>query len=348
MISKAKPGQNASINSENEFMDKLEKKQKEWMKDALTSASKNWQSPHPKFNEITRMPQLLYELVTESLNDASAISKDMEEKVLIDSLQNVIDFSQDYHEAIMDFKMKFFQDRSRLKFCSFTNIMMAIMNSLEDFKILVDALNHGILEFDMESSSTKLEQILYIIVSLRADIANILIDEMFLDIEPHFEKIMTSDWEFETEAIDILITTVADYFLDYKKIADQELISSICYERLAIRYIYSLVKPPKNVLTSRITIKNQQQCEDLAQKVSKEVEQIKCFFRKVRGEITNFDVYFRIIDSLLVELRNPEAKVNLKNYKYVDKYMAALVEANPDLSHDIDLCILKIEDNKVR
>ena len=80
MISKAKPGQNASINSENEFMDKLEKKQKEWMKDALTSARKNWQSPHPKFNEITRVPQLLYQLVTGSLNEASAISKDLAEK----------------------------------------------------------------------------------------------------------------------------------------------------------------------------------------------------------------------------------------------------------------------------
>ena len=351
MISKAKPGQNASINSENEFMDKLEKKQKEWMKDALTSARKNWQSPHPKFNEITRVPQFLYELVTESLNDASAISKDLAEKVLIESLQNVINFSQDYHEAIMDFKMNFFQDRSRLKFCSFTNIMMAIMSSLEDFEILIDDLKTTMkLTKDMESSSTKLEQILYIIVSFRADIANFLIDEMFLDIEPQFEKIMTSNWEFETEAIDILIPTVADYFLDYKKIADrdQELISSICYERLAIRYIYSLVKPPKNVLASRITIKNQQQCEDLAQKVSKEVEQIKCFFRKLRGEITNFDVYFRIIDSLLVEQRKAKVNLNLKNYKYVDKYMAALVEANPDLSHDIDLCILKIEDHKVR
>ena len=353
MISKAKPGQNASINSENEFMDKLEKKQKEWMKDALTSARKNWQSHHPKFNEITRVPQFLYELVTESLNDASAISKDLAEKVLIESLQNVINFIQDYHEAIIDFKMIFFQDRSRLESGSFTNIMMAIMNSLEEYEILVDDLkiiSYMKLTKDMEFSSSKFEQILYIIVSLRADNANILIDEMFLDIDPQFEKIMTSNWEFETEAIDILIPTVADYFLDYKKFADrdQELISTICYERLAIRYIYSLVKPSKNVLTSRITIKDQQQCEDLAQKISKEVEQIKCFFRKVRGEITNFDVYFRIIDSLLVELRNPAAKVNLKNYKYVDKYMAALVEANPDLSHDIDLCILKIEDHKVR
>ena len=201
--------------------------------------------------------------------------------MLIESLQNVINFIQDYHEAIIDFKMIFFQDRSRLESGSFTNIMMAIMNSLEEYEILVDDLkiiSYMKLTKDMEFSSSKFEQILYIIVSLRADNANILIDEMFLDIEPHFEKIMTSNWEFETEAIDILISTVADYFLDYKMIAQQELVSSICYERLAIRYIYSLVKPPKNVLKSRIIIKNQQQCEDLAQKVSKEVEQIKVIF----------------------------------------------------------------------
>ena len=92
LISKAKPGQNVSINSENEFMDKLEKKQKEWMKNALTSARKNWQSPHPKFNEIHSVPQLLYGLVTESLNEASEISKNLAEKVLIESLQNVINF----------------------------------------------------------------------------------------------------------------------------------------------------------------------------------------------------------------------------------------------------------------
>ena len=156
--------------------------------------------------------------------------------------------------------------------------MMANINSLEEYEILVYDLKTIKFTKHMEFSSTKFEQILYIIVSLRADIATILIDEMFLDIEPHFEKIMTSNWEFETEAIDILISTVGDYFQDYKMIAHQELISSICYERLAIRYIYSLVKPSKNVLTSRITIKNQQQCEDLAQKVSKEVEQIKVIF----------------------------------------------------------------------
>ena len=92
LISKAKPGQNVSINSENEFMDKLEKKQKEWMKNALTSARKNWQSPHPKFNEITRVPQLLYQLVTGSMNEASAISKNFAEKVLFESLQNITNF----------------------------------------------------------------------------------------------------------------------------------------------------------------------------------------------------------------------------------------------------------------
>ena len=178
----------------------------------------------------------------------------------------------------MDFKTDFFQDRSRLESGSFTNIIIANMNSLEEYEILIDDLKTMKLTKDMKSSSSKFEEILYIIVSLRSDIANILIDEMFIDIEPHFEKIMTSNWEFETEAIDILISTVADYFLDYKKIAHQELISSICYERLATRYIYSLVKPPKNVLTSRIIIKNQQQCEDLAQKVSKEVKQIKVIF----------------------------------------------------------------------
>ena len=90
MISKAKLGQNASFNSENEFMDKLEKKQKEWMKDALTSARKNWQSG--KFNGITRVPQLLYQLVTESMNEASAISKNFAEKVLFESLQNITNF----------------------------------------------------------------------------------------------------------------------------------------------------------------------------------------------------------------------------------------------------------------
>ena len=80
LISKEKPSQNAPINSENEFMDKLEKKQKEWMKDALISARKNWQSPHPRFNEITRVPQLLYQLVTGSMNEAFAISKNLAEK----------------------------------------------------------------------------------------------------------------------------------------------------------------------------------------------------------------------------------------------------------------------------
>ena len=73
--------------------------------------------------------------------------------------------------------------------------------------------------------------------SLKSESATILLDEAFLDIEIQFNKIMTPDWEFRTEAIDTVITTLEDYFDDYTYLREKnlEMVTTLAQDRVAKR-----------------------------------------------------------------------------------------------------------------
>ena len=59
------------------------------------------------------------------------------------------------------------------------------------------------------------------------------------------------------------------------------------------RYIYSLLQPSTNVMRKRITFERSEQRADVAKKIKQEAEQLQGFFRKVGGDMADFDSPFK-------------------------------------------------------
>lgn len=336
-----------------DYSDKLEGNYKEWMKNALSLEAADWKSANdgPELDENNRLQtsiaRTVFQMVDENLQVAATISLELTNKLLVRSLEQFINFSKDYRDAIVDYKSKYFRDRTTVLY--FTRYMIAIVNNCELFQELGQELKTKWWKSGHHDNdfTVKFEQLLNNFISLKSDAANFLLDEAFLDIEIQFNKIMTPEWEFKTEAIDTVVMTMDDYFIDYQYLRDKnlELATIIAQDRVAKRYITSLLQPSGNVLRKRITFERTDQRADVAKKISREAEQLLVFFRKVGGDAADFDSPFKAIGAPTGSLAQVLGQTDA-DFLALD--VGSLVKKYPDLSQDQLLCLLNMRGDLVR
>ena len=87
------------------------------------------------------------------------------------------------------------------------------------------------------------------------------------------------------------------------------------------RYIYSLLQPSTNVLRKRITFERSEQRADVAKKIKQEAEQLQEFFRKIGGDMADFDSPFKGFRIAYSELLSSEylREVNFLLRSYTKK-----------------------------
>ena len=225
----------------------------------------------------------------------------------------------------------------------FTRYMIAIVNNCELFEELGQELKARWWKsghHDHEATA-KFEQLLTTYASLRTESAEYLLDEAFLDIEVHFADLMSPRWSSSTEAIDTVAMTLDDYFEDYNYLREKnfEMVISLAQERVAKRYITSLLQPSlANVLRKKITFERPEQRISAAKKVTSEAKQLHRFFHKVAGDLADFDSPFKAIEALAEVLGTDEDMIALDIGTLVKKY--------PDVTQDQLLCLLLLRGDK--
>ena len=122
-----------------DYVGQLEDKFREWMKNALSLEAGDWKSSNdPELDENnayqTTVPKIIFTMIDENLQVANTISPEMTSKVLVLSLGQGVKFSRDYRDAIVDYKSKYFRDRTTVLY--FTRYMIAIINNCELFEEL--------------------------------------------------------------------------------------------------------------------------------------------------------------------------------------------------------------------
>ena len=194
-------------------------------------------------------------------------------------------------------------------------------------------------------ATVKFENLLSIFKSLKVEAANFLLDEAFLDVQIQFDKIMTPEWARPeaTEAIDTVATTMDDYFEDYNYLRPKnfELVTTLTQDRVAKRYIVSLLQPIQfHPTRKRVTLDERSDQRVLvAKKVSSEAKQLQRFFHKVAGDLADFDSPFKAIEALAEVLGCDKEMLALDIGTLVKKY--------PDVSHDQLLCLLYMRNDLV-
>ena len=333
-----------------DYLTKMKDNYNEWMKNALNLESGDWKSSQdPELDENnsfhTTAPKIIFQMIDENLQVASTISSEMTNKVFVLSLGEVVNFGNLYREAIVDYKSKYFRDRTTVLL--FTRYMIAIVNNCELFEELGQELKGRWWKSGQHDSdaTVKFENLLSIFKSLKVEAANFLLDEAFLDVQIQFDKIMTPEWARPeaTEAIDTVATTMDDYFEDYNYLRPKnfELVTTLTQDRVAKRYIVSLLQPIQfHPTRKRVTLDERSDQRVLvAKKVSSEAKQLQRFFHKVAGDLADFDSPFKAIEALAEVLGCDKEMLALDIGTLVKKY--------PDVSHDQLLCLLYMRNDLV-
>ena len=334
-----------------EYLDKKEGEFNEWMKRALELETKDWrkESNEPEKDENdkyqTSFARTVFLMVDQNLQVAETISQELTTKLFVRSIEQFICITQDYCGAIKTLKDYYFHDRSKMSPGQFTRFMVAIVNNSElsqelsqDFRIRW--LKPGQQD---EDSEVKLEQLLSCYNNLKETAFNILLDEVFLDLEKDFKMITTSDWENETEAIGTVVSTLADYFCDYSHLRANifEMVTELAQERVAIAYMKALLQPGKEIPVENMD----KSMREIRAKLARESGQIQDYFQSIAGDKADFDSPFNALGSLAEVLGQSEVGMLILDVE-------SLVRKYPDLSKDQLTCLLNLrgdlETNKVK
>jgi exocyst complex component 3 len=336
-----------------EYLDKKEGEFKEWMKRALELETKDWikESNEPEKDENdkyqTSFSRTIFLMVGQNLKVAETISQELTTKLFVRSLKQFLCITQDYCGAIKTFKDYYFLDRSKMSLGQFTRYMVAIVNNSElsqelsqDFR--TKWLKCGQQDNYSRYSEVKLEQLLSCYNDLKETAFNILLDEVFLDLEKDFKMITTPDWENEIEAIGTVVSTLADYFCDYSHLRANlfEMVTELAQERVAIAYMNALLQRGKeNTIFESMDESMREiraKLSKIAKKIARESEQLQGFFRSVAGDKAYFDSPpFSALGSLAEVLGQSEVGMLILDVE-------SLVRKYPDLSKDQLICLLNL------
>ena len=116
-----------------------------------------------------------------------------------------------YFQAILEFKYKHFEDRSRVPY--FTHHMITVVNNCLQFIELAQQMKQL---FWMPNASgdiaVKFETLLESYLRIRNEAAAILLEESFLDLELHFQDLLTPKWLSSPIPVETICVTLEDYF----------------------------------------------------------------------------------------------------------------------------------------
>jgi len=316
-----------------EYLDKKEGDFKEWMKRALEFETEDWRKeknePEKDENDKyqTSFARTVFQMVDQNLQVAETISQELTSKLFVRSLEQFICITQDYCGAIKTFQGYYFMDRSRMPPGQFTRFMVAIVNNSELSRELSQTNQSKWLKPGQQDkdSAVKLEQLLSCYNDLRETASNILLDEVFLDIQNNFN-----------EDIGTVVSTLADYFVDYSHLRENnfESITALAQERVAIAYMNALLQPSK-----KITFENGEERSKMGKKIARESEQLQDFFRSVAGDTADFDSPFKAIGGPMGCLAEV---IGQSEVDMLILDVGSLVKKYPDISKDQLTSLLKL------
>lgn len=299
----------------------------DWMKKTLETEKVDWWSgvlPESSTEEAyyhTAAPVIIYQMIDQNLQVTKTISSNLTAQALILCIEQVTKYGFMYRQAILEFKSKHFEDRSRVPY--FTHHMITIVNNCLQFTELAQQIKQIYWVPNTSGDATvKFENLLGHYQQLRNEAAAILLEESFLDLELHFQDLITSKWLQSSIPIATICVTLEDYFQDYNHLSPKnfEYVIMEAQNLIAKRYISAM-------LQRKISFKTYDECLTCTSKIIMEADKLKNFFIKIAPKVGNYNSPFEIIKRLAEVLRCEDSEIlSLDLHSLVEKY--------PDMTED--------------
>ena len=304
------------------------------MKNTIKQEQNDWMSiSEPEEDSdycyYTSTPVLIYKMVDDNLEVSNTISQEIVQKTLQLSINQVIKFGGLYQAAAREYKENYLVDRTTV--AHFTKYLIAIVNNCEKFVSLGQETRTrwwkpGHLDADSVHS---FENLIKIFEDIKEEIIMLLLDQAFVDIEQHFEKLFTENWKAESEALENIFDKLNIDFENYHRLktVNYHLLFSSIQERLASQYVSAMFR-------RRIVFPTEEERKVVVAKVHEETQLAREFFIAVGGHKINVEIEspFRTIDDLLSVVGADEEMVSFELMMLNSKYS--------DLTEDHIVCLL--------
>ncbi|KAJ8984485.1 hypothetical protein NQ317_006145 [Molorchus minor] len=304
---------------EGEYLRNIEQNYMEWMENTLKSEKDEWRSniePHLDSYSRTAAPVIIFQMIDQNLQVAKTISDELTIKCLNLSIEQVVKFGDSFREAIIEFKNKYFEDRKQVIY--FTQYMIVIVNNCVQLVELGSQLEKQYLR-------------------LRNEAVNYLLEELFIDLDQHFEKLFTSQWQeklltarFGTSvALDTIYATIEDYFQDYNNLVESNYnyVVDLTRSMVAKRYLTAM-------LCKRTSFKTYEECAKAAGRVLEEIDKLKQLFTDLSKNGLEGEDPFEAIVMLSELLKSDDDMLSFELHRVVEKF--------PDISEDHLLRLLSL------
>ncbi|XP_069762511.1 exocyst complex component 3 isoform X1 [Narcine bancroftii] len=253
-----------------------------WLRKALETDKKDWKkAQEPETDQDgyyqTTLPAIVFQMFEQNLQVAAQISDDLKLKVLKLCLQQMNSFLSRYKEEVAAYKDEHLKDRQHPQF--YIQYMIAVVNNCQTFKESLNSLKRKYTKFELEmeedhySDQPTIQGTLDVIAK---EGCAFLLDEVFLDLKPHLQELMTRKWLVGSNAVDIICVTIEDYFNDFAKIKRpfSKDITIEAHRQVVVEYI-------RTMMQRRITFKSLDERREGAERVMKDAEQFQFLFKKL-------------------------------------------------------------------
>ncbi|XP_046736896.1 exocyst complex component 3 [Diprion similis] len=312
---------------QDQYLKNMQQNYEEWMKKTLETEKVDWWSgilPEGSTQETyyhTAAPVIIFQMVDQNLQVTKTISNQLTARALVLCIDQVVRYCAAYRQAILEFKSKHFEDRSRVPY--FTHHMITIVNNCLQFIELAQQMKQLYWVSNASGdAAVKFEALLANYQQLRDEAATILLEESFLDLELHFQDLLTPKWLSSPIPVETICVTLEDYFQDYNhlRVKNFEYVITEAQNLIAKRYIAAM-------LQRKISLKTYDECLTCTSKIMTEADKIKNFFVRIAPKVGNFDSPFEVIKRLAEVLRCEDSEIlSLDLHSLVEKY--------PDMTED--------------
>lgn len=235
-------------------------------------------------------------------------------------------FATAFQEAIVEFKNKYFEDRKQVLF--FTQYMIVIVNHCLQLVELGNQLEKQYITTADYNLSDLFGKLRATYIKLRNESVEYILEELFVDLDQHFDKLFTVQWLTSNVPVDTIYITVEDYYQDYKYLVESNYnyIVQQTRTKVARKYLVSM-------LSKRTSFKTYDESTKAAKKVIQEAERLKQLFSRVGKDIEGEDPFDAIV--MLAEvLKSDDDMLSFELHRVVEKY--------PDITDDHLLRLLSL------
>lgn len=312
---------------QSKYLEYIKGNYKEWMLKTLDTEKNDWYTgaspevgPDKCFH--TAAPVIIFQMIDQNLQVTKTISQHLTHKALILSIDSVSLYGLSYKEAVIEFKKKHFDDRSKVPF--FTHCIITVLNNcLQIIELALEMKQHYWSSDFKDQSSTAYENLIKTFQNLRDEAAQFLLEEAFLDLDSHFQDLITVKWLTSFISIETICVTLEDYFQDYTHLKPKNLEYIIleAEDIIVRRYIMAM-------LQKKLNFKTYEDRRSAADKMINEVDQLKLFFVRVAPLVTrDKDSPFNAVIKLSEVLKSEDSEI-------LSLDLHTLVKMYPDITED--------------